>query len=76
MKLEMRDVARDEDEVERPLAGDLVGDVHIAALAYWTSGTSTPDSVCRAHRVRNPQAIESRIFPIATPLKSGIVGRS
>ena len=28
----MRDVAGDEDEIERPLAGDLVGDVDVTAL--------------------------------------------
>jgi hypothetical protein len=32
MKLEMRDVAGDEDEIERAFAGDLVGDVDVAAL--------------------------------------------
>jgi len=32
MKLEMRDVAGDEDEIERAFAGDLVGDIDVAAL--------------------------------------------
>jgi hypothetical protein len=31
MKLEMRDVARDEDEIERAFTRDLVGDVEVAA---------------------------------------------
>jgi len=32
MKLEMRDVAGDEDKIERAFAADLVGDVDLAAL--------------------------------------------
>ena len=32
MKLEMSDVAGDEDEIERAFAADLVGDVDLAAL--------------------------------------------
>ena len=47
VELEVRDVARDEHEVERPLAGDLVGDVDVAALRVLNVGGLHRDSVCR-----------------------------
>ena len=49
----MRDVARDEYEVERPLAGDLVGDVDVAALRVLNVGKLHSDSVCRFRPLRN-----------------------
>jgi hypothetical protein len=38
LALEVRHEARDKDEVERPRASDLVGDVEIALLAYSVLG--------------------------------------
>jgi hypothetical protein len=40
VEFEVRDVARSEDEIERPVPRDLVGDVEVAALRVMRLGNA------------------------------------
>src|SRR5260370_39220083 len=53
MKLEVRDVTRNEDKIERSLAADLVGDADVTALRVLDLRHLHANSLRRARRLRN-----------------------
>ena len=67
----MRDVRRDEDEIERPLTRDLVGDVDVAALGVKRFGRLHRKSLRRS-RFNGNRTVDGQSFDYRL---SGLRGR-